>query len=506
MERIGKWRLLVILLFVVSLQGFAQDSNGKNDKNRKAKYIFYFIGDGMGLSQANVAEAYLGALENNNNGIKKLSFSKLPHAGFFTTNATNRFITGSAAAGTALATGYKTSLNTIAMDAAKQKPLKTVAEIARDKNYKVGIVSSVSLNHATPACFYAHQPTRNYFYKIGLDLGKSNFNYFAGGGFRNPEGDGKVDDKNTMANMGMASGGKLKSKETHLYDVVKSHGYQLINTCKKFSHLKNGDDKIIAITPRMARGESLPYGIDQNHENDISLAEFTKKGIELLDNSNGFFMMIEGGKIDWACHANDAATVIHEVLEFDKSVQVALDFYNKHPEETLIIVTADHETGGMGLGFSGKHYESELSLLQHQNISYEMFEARLKQYKKKHKGNYKVEDALAMVKKHFGLGDESKGLALADFEEEQLKEAFEKSLIYEKKMKYNDQFYLLYGSYDPLTVTACHLISQKAGIGWTTFSHTASPIPVRAIGIGGEQFSGFFDNAEMGSKVINILD
>jgi len=500
--------LLTLGLMLLTFTASALDSNvekqRQNYKGKSPKYIFYFIGDGMGLSQTNAAEAYLAAI-NNKDGIQKLEMNKFPHHGFYTTYATDRFITGSAAAGTALATGHKTSINTIGMDASKQKSVQSIAEKARDLGYKIGIVTSVSIDHATPASFYAHQPSRSMYYNISLDLSKSNFNYFAGGGIKHPEGDGKIDKTNIMANFGQGSDKKIENKQTNSIELAKKRGYRLLNTKAEFQSLKKGDDKIIAIAPRLVGGKSLPYAIDQTKE-DITLSEFTKKGIELLDNKKGFFMMIEGGKIDWTCHANDAATAIKEVINFDSAVKVALDFYKKHPKETLIVVGGDHETGGMALGFSGSHYHSAFKIIQYQNISNDGFTELVKNYKKNNVGNYKLEDGMALVENHFGLGDKEKGLELSNFEKDQLKNAFEQSMINKKELKKDDQFLLLYGNYNPLTTTACHILSQKAGIGWTSFSHTATPIPVRAIGIGSELFSGYYDNTDMAKNIFRLLE
>lgn len=229
--------LLLLGSILLTLSTSAKDSviekQRQNYKGKAPKYIFYFIGDGMGLSQANAAEAYLGAI-NGKSGIQKLEMNKFPHHGFYTTNATNRFITGSAAAGTALATGHKTSINTIGMDASKQKPLQSVAERARDLGYKVGIISSVSIDHATPASFYAHQPSRSMYYNISLNLSESNFNYFAGGGIKHPEGDGKVDKNNIMANFGMGTDKEVKNKQTNSIELAKKRGYRLLNTKAEF--------------------------------------------------------------------------------------------------------------------------------------------------------------------------------------------------------------------------------------------------------------------------------
>lgn len=498
-------QILTVLLICVAFGSTAQPSERENYKGKAPKYIFYFIGDGMGLSQANAAEIYLSAISGEK-GFKKLHMNTLPNQGFYTTYAKDRFITGSAAAGTALATGHKTTISTISMDADRLTPLKTIAELAKEKKYKVGIVSSVSIDHATPATFYAHQPTRNLYYNISLDLSKSGFNYFAGGGFKNPDGDGKVSlkTKNAMSNFGMGEKKEIEDKEPNSIEIAKKRGYKHVNTLAGFKNLKKGDDKIIATAPNLAGGSALPYYIDQKNGTDISLAEFTKKGIELLDNSKGFFMMVEGGKIDWASHANDAAAVIKEVIQFDNAVAEALEFYKKHPKETLILIAGDHETGGLALGFSGSHYKSEFALLQNQNLSYEQFSGLINKYKEnteKPDVNY----ALNLVKKHFGLGDVSKGLELSAYELNLLKTAFEKSMTYKKEMKEDEQFYLLYGSYDPFTVAACHLLSHKAGIGWTSFSHTAAPIPIRSVGVGSELFKGFYDNTDVAKNLFKLL-
>jgi alkaline phosphatase len=497
--------MAILLLFFIAFESSAQPSERDLYQGKAPKYIFYFIGDGMGLSQTNAAEAYLGAMDSTSIGIKKLTLSTLPYQGFYTTYAANRFITGSAAAGTALATGHKTSIGTISMDKEGLHPYKTIAEIAKEKGYKVGIVSTVSIDHATPATFYAHQPSRNMYYEISLDLSNSGFNYFAGGGFKRPDGDG-VTKENTLSNFGMGGEEQILNKQKNSMSLAQDRGYRIVDNRNDFLQLKSGDDKIIAISPVLSSGAALPYSIDQQNGADISLADFTQKGIDLLDNPNGFFMMVEGGKIDWACHANDAATVIHEVLQFDKAVEKAMAFYKQHPNETLILVAADHETGGLALGFSGSHYKSDFALLQHQNISYEKFSQKIALYKEAHPTDYKVTDGLEMVKEHYGLGDSTKNLALSPFEKQQLETAFEKSMSHSDEMKKEDQFYLLYGSYDPFTVTACHILAQKAGIGWTSFSHTASPIPVRSIGVGAKLFMGFFDNTDMPKNLMKIVE
>ena len=174
------------LLFLFSLCNAYANNFGK------AKYVFFFIGDGMGSPQIHSAEAYLAALESpdENDGsvkAKSLTMSGFPVQGMATTFANNRFITGSAAAGTALACGKKTNINVIAMDPTTTIPYTSLAELAKEKGMKVGIISSVSIDHATPAVFYAHQPARKNYHEIAMELANSDFDYFAGGGFKEDE-------------------------------------------------------------------------------------------------------------------------------------------------------------------------------------------------------------------------------------------------------------------------------------------------------------------------------
>ena len=305
-------KLFLLFLAVLSLSSFASD--------QKAKYVFLFIGDGMGFSEVNATEAYLAAKEGKI-GINKLSFTQFPSLGFATTYAQDRYVTDSAAAGTALATGNKTSVETIAMDAERKHSLKSIAEMAKAEGLKVGVITTANMNDATPAVFYAHQPIRSMHKEIADEMVKSDFDFFGGGGL----------------------------KKANVTDELKKHGYKLVNSKKGLESLKKDTEKVYATCPSLDADMGCNYEIDKK-KNDTSLADFTKKATELLDNPKGFFMMIEGGKIDWANHSNDAATAIKDVLAFDTAIKSAIDFYNKHPKETLIVVTSDHETGGFAQG------------------------------------------------------------------------------------------------------------------------------------------------------------
>lgn len=467
-KHIHLFKSLVLLILLVSGSLFAQ----------QARYVFFFIGDGMGLAHAAAANGYL-SVNKENNRIEGLSFTEFPVVGISTTYAENRFITGSAAAGTALATGRKTSINTIGMDATKKIPLETIAERAKKEGFKVGIISSVSIDHATPACFYAHQPERGMYYEIALELPASNFDFFGGGGFKD---------------YGDING------QISVDELARNMGYTITKTREDFYKLKTGDKKIIAMGSVLEPSGAMRYAIDQTSE-DIPLKDIVSKSVELLENPKGFFIMCEEGKIDWAAHENDGVSVIKNVISLSESVDVALDFYSKHPDETLIVVTADHETGGFALGSALTKYDSDLNLLDLQSISAQAFTTIADSLFAIRK-NQTLEFAMHLVEDYFGLGGET-GISLSDYEKNLLETAYYVSAG--KKELGKDEEYQLYGGYHPLAATATRILNNKAGLSWTTWSHTATPVPVYAIGAGAENFGGFYDNTDIPKKIARAM-
>lgn len=479
MKRRSFLRLFIAFLTVISFQlrGFA--TGPANPQPQRAKYVFLFIGDGMGLAQVNLAQAYKAAL-GDQIGFVPLNFTQFPQAGLVTTYAKDRLITGSAAAGTALATGMKTDINRISMSPDGKDNYESIASKAKKQGMKVGIVTSVSIDHATPAVFYAHQPDRNMYFEIGTDLARSNFDYFAGGGFLKPNG-------------------MWKGKQISLPSLAQQNGYILINEKENFERLPPNLGKVLVISPRLAAEAAIPFALDMSPE-DITLADFTTKGIQLLTNDNGFFMMVEGGKIDWACHANDAAAEIQEVIAFDDAVQAALDFYAKHPEETLIVVTADHETGGLAMGNNTLGYNSNIGILQYQKSSVEGLNKIVADFRAKKTGNSEADFAriLKVLETDMGLNSEKKNTLLSDDEKANLKRIFDET-VYAESLEEG-----AYEAKEPFTEAALKILAEKAGISWGSRDHTCIEVPVYAIGTGAELFSGTIDNTGI-EKTMEML-
>lgn len=434
---------------------------------KPVKYVFLFIGDGMSIPQRMMTDEFLNRTEKCG-----LLINRFPGQAITTTMAADSFITDSAASGTAIACGEKTNNGRIGMDATGKRKLQSVAEAARDSGRKVGIVTSVTLNHATPAAFYGHNASRGNYYQLGLDLVASDFDYFGGGGIA------RHDDK------------KDKLYRGDIYGLARQAGYTVSRSKEEFGRLKPGVGKVISVGAKA----DLPYAIDMD-ENTLRLADFTRQGIELLDNPKGFFLMVEGGKIDWMCHANDAATTLREVIDFDNAVRVAYEFAQKHPGDTLIVVTGDHETGGLTLGFAGTGYRSYIENLRFQKCSRDRM---TDQFRKLEQPSF--EQVKPLITEMAGLvfaadgRREKGGLNLTENEEKTLQEAFER--------QYKD------GKFTGgavLTDAVIRLLNNKSAVAWTTGAHTALPVSTTAYGAGAELFSNMIDNTDISKRLKQVV-
>ncbi|OON93550.1 MAG: alkaline phosphatase [Candidatus Epulonipiscioides saccharophilum] len=456
-----------------------------SSKSQKPKYIFAFLGDGMSHTQINSAQIYQSAL--NFGGAFKiypLSFTEFPYLGNIYTQDSTSFSPDSASTATSLLTGEKTHSGVIGLGADKITVLDSLPELLKEDGYKIGIVSTVTLNHATPAASYAHNISRDNYYDIGLEMATSNFDYFAGG---NVSESGKEDD------------------EPGLHSVMIENGYTILQDKEDIMNLNADSGKVYAITPGLEIGDAMPYSID-HVEGELTLVDHVANGIKVLDNEeNGFFMWIESGKIDWAGHANDARTNIDETIAFDEAVQEAINFYNEHPDETLIIVTGDHETGGMTIGQATTGYDTAFELLEYQTMSYDEFDLVIEDILAE-TPEPSLEDIMPVITENFGLGNDD--LPLADYDIERLEDALVRTVFdgddedYEDFSRENE----LYGGYLPLTVTLTHILNEKAGVGWTSYSHTGSPVPVYAIGVGAQNFAGTYDNTDIFHKLAELTD
>lgn len=281
---------------------------GQDFKAKKPKNVILMIGDGMG-----VAEVFAGITANGGH----LFLDNFKHIGFSKTQSADKYITDSAAGGTALATGQRTYNGAIGVNT-DTVAIKSILEMAEEKSMATGLVSTSAITHATPASFIAHQGSRGSYEDIAADFMKTDIDVFIGGGY------------------------KHFSKRADKRDLTKEL------EAKSYQVLRNMDE-IAKVTSGKLAGLTADEHNEVYPKRKMDLPLSTATAINILDNNKkGFFIMVEGSQIDWGGHANNTIYVVNEMLDFDRAVGKALDFASKDGE-TLIIVTADHETGGMAL-------------------------------------------------------------------------------------------------------------------------------------------------------------
>ena len=423
--------LSTLLLLLIVVTGFCKGP----------KYIFYFIGDGMGPSHVLGTELYLNEMQGTIGRSHKLCFTQFPHTAFVTTFSASNGVTDSAASGTALATGSKTNNGHIGIDA-NGRDIYSIAHTAKEAGMAVGVATTVCINHATPSAFYAHNKSRHNYHEIAQWMLEADYDFYAGG-------DAKCSN----------------DQRKTLYCKAEESGYAIARGYEDYKSKADNAEKMMLFQEYVA--EEIPYTIDRN-EKDLTLAQITEAGIEFLKDksSKGFFMMVEGGKIDYASHNDDAATMMHEVLDFDAAIKVAYEFYKRHKEETLIIVTADHETGGLVLGFRGD-YSLNLKVLAQQKTSLNKLNDILKNSNIRTYG-----DIAEIVKKNTGM--EPRGNHDKD-------EPVEMNSDLAWKIA-NEAIYDL---------------NREAALSWASGNHSGTFVPLFAIGCKAEEFNGIMDNTDI---------
>lgn len=412
------------------------------------KYIFYFIGDGMGPSHVLGTELYLGELQGVIGRPQKLCFTQFPESAFVTTYSATNGVTDSAASGTALSTGHKTYNAAIGVGRDTVEVYSVAADLA-DKGMAIGVATTVPINHATPSAFYAHNMSRHNYDEIAPWMLEAGYDFYAGGDVKGYD-----------------------ETRKNVYDKAKEQGYAIARGYNDYLAKAEGAEKIMLYQKDVAT--ELPYAINRT-EKDLTLAQITAAGIDFLEEKSkkGFFMMIEGGKIDYAAHNDDGATVFQEVLDFDAAVAVAYEFYKKHKDETLIIVTADHETGGLVLGYRGD-YTLNLKALSSQKVSVERMIEILQAEKET-----TWERLGQLVKENIGVG------------------------IRNKKAN-GERVTVDYDLAREIAYNAVYDLNRSAALSWASGNHSGTFVPLFAIGKGADMFNGVIDNTDI-PKIIRQL-
>jgi len=396
--------------------------------------VIFLVGDGMAANQlllASILEA------------RVLTTMTLPYTGLMTTYSSDSWVTDSAPAGTALFAGYKT-LNKAIGVLRNRESVPSIFEIAKNAGYRIGVVVTCQITHATPAAVYGHVSDRNdelTLAKQFADSGLVDVAFAGGWQWFLPEGKGGV-----------------RKDGLDLIELLKSKGYQYITSASELKTVSA--QKVLGL---FAKNYLEP--VSDRPSNQPTLDVMTAKAIELLSSDDRpFMLMVEGSQIDWEAHANDFYGVWKEVVEFDRAVKVALDFARRDGN-TLVIVTGDHETGGLSLSKGG--YTINVDQARNAKGTTTMF---LKQYNIADKEKF-----IAGLKQWYGI-------ELKDSEYENLSKISPNNLRRE----------------------LARFVGEKLGFGWTTFDHTAGVVPVYTYGIGAELFTGFMDNTDIARLILKV--
>lgn len=443
---------IAILALAVSLSAFAQTP----------KYVFYFIGDGMGINHVQATNFYNRAM-----GQPEVNFWNFPVRSFITTYSINSLVTDSAAAGTALATGNKVKNGAISYDA-EGNDLVSLAEMAKRSGFAAGVATSVGVNHATPAPYYGSAKSRNNYNELAEQLIASNIDFAAGSTIMTTK--------------------KSSMKSADFEKKAREAG---INVFIGKEEVKKVKGRVIMLAP----GGHFPYAIDRK-DGDVRLADFTDAAINHLYSVSpkGFFLMVEGGKIDGAAHSTDAANVVTEINDFCESIDLALAFYAKHPNETLIVVTSDHETGGFVNGAGA--YKQSVELLANQKLSKNSLTSKIVKLQK-NGADVSWNEVKNLLKTELGLWDKVE----VSKEEEKVLTGLYKDAFLDGNSKMEKD---LYSSNQLIAAEAVRYLQEKSGVSFSFRSHSGGVVGLYAKGAKASELMNCKDNTDL-PKVIAKL-
>ena len=459
-------RITYLLLLALLVTGCSSEP--------KVKYVFYFIGDGMGVNEVIGTNLY-----NQANSQGNVNFTGFPVVNFITTVSANSLVTDSSAAGTALATGTKINNGVVGVDP-DGNWTGNLTEWAHAAGFGTGVATSVGVNHATPASFVAHSASRNGYEEISLQMIDSPVDFMAGATFLTNRGSGH--------------------DAAYFEHKADSAGIAIFKGPAAIRGIDVTKPRVLCLSAKAE--DSIPYAIDRK-EDDTRLADFTDAGIRYLEaryGKKGFFFMIEGGKVDYAGHGNDAATCFQEVNDMAESVDLALAFLARHPKQTLIVITADHETGGLMLGSGRYEMHPDRLLRQHASVDALTDQFRAKFFPE---GQPFKTPTWEAVKAFFA---EETGM----WGDVQVSERVEKDLkaIYDQTFGKGGDRNLteenLYSSNFRIVADVVRALDRAAGYQWSFGSHSGSPVGLYVTGACAEEFNTVRDNAEIAPLIAKL--
>lgn len=426
------------------------------------KYVFVFLGDGMGINQV-AAARYWEALEEGKAAEDSLwkvsSFDSFPVTGLMSTHNMDLEVTDSSASATALFTGKKTQNGALNYNPVTEEHYTPFAKKLAEHGYAVGVISTTSLEHASPAALYANAKDRYEYREIarqGIACGWLDF--WAAGGFQR--------------------------EEDVFLDEAERAGFTVIDSREELEGMDKASLPVLVVAGDAYADPFMAYEIDRARQEkygtkNISLADLVKQAAVCLKDEGGFFVLAEAGKIDTACSRGDLVSAMYEVKGLDDAVAQALSFYEEYPEETLIVVLADHETGSLRIGNG-----IDAGAASGQVASYARFEKIMDELDGSRAG---FPEVMEQVEHYFGISPDD----LEPEAQEELKRAYEER----KQGAEKDEF----------TALLCEWKAEQINMEFVSASHSGQPVPVYAIGCGSEIFAGMYDNTKIYEKLCAVM-
>lgn len=437
------------------------------------KYVFFMIGDGMGINQVYGAQNYN---QTTGDGPKVINFTQFPVRTMVTTFSSSSLVTDSAASGTALATGVKTYNHALGVDP-DHNPVHGLCEWAHAKGFGTGVATTVGVNHATPAAFYAHVDDRNSYDTIAEQLIASDFIDFAAGG-------------------GIITERRNGHNSLYYEDKAREAGIKVFKGRSQFGNLSKEKGRVICLDDYESSTD-VPFAMDQTPDM-TTLSDLITAGIDYLYGNygrKGFFFMVECGEIDGAGHNNDAICNIKETNDFHKAIEVVLAFYEKHPNETLILITADHETGGLELG---DNYIMHPEYLTPRKYSENAINAKFREFAgvgpdRQPLPNRRIptwDQMKAFLSEYIGLWSTIPVSAAQEFH---FMELYHRAFV----MNEEEMVEALYAVSNRIISDAITYADRQAGYIWTHGGHTGSPVGLYVKGACATEFNACTDNTQI---------
>jgi len=463
-----------LTLFSFSCSGLAPERAARQGNPAGAgaapKYIFLFLADGAGTPHLEISRQYSRELLGEGMVITDKIMAE-GFVGLMTTHAANSLSTDSAAAATALGSGCKAKIGALGVCADGTVPT-TAMEVAKQRGFKIGLVTNSTVYDASPAAMVCHVPNRRDFAAIVNRYLELEPDVLMGGG--------------QEQFLPQSKPGSRRKDNMDVAALFVKKGYHHVSDKRQLDHVRPG--KLLGLFSL----DEMSFEIDRDKDKEPSVYDMTRATIRQLHDNNpgGFFAFIENENIDSAGHLSDVASVIHDFREFDRAVGLAYEFYKKYPRETLILVTSDHETGGLGFTMALKELSTTRDgnqaagtvrdLLKIQSIKISFKKASLSLGR-----NPTSESIDRLVRDHFN------GFTLA--------QEYKEAIL--KRHPVSRTIYL-----DPTANALGMMIANHTQVYWQTTSHTNHPVFVAALGAGAERFAGYYDNADFGKKLLGILD